>query len=309
MSQRDNIPTPITASEMKVVARISDAREALRAARRGGQRVALVPTMGFLHSGHLTLAAEAVRLADCAVMSIFVNPLQFGPSEDFARYPRDPQRDLAQARDAGIDLMFMPGTAEMYATPSTAIVTPRAAAGRWEGAVRPGHFEGVLTVVAKLFNIVQPDVAVFGQKDIQQATLVRGMIRSLDFPIELVIVPTVREPDGLAMSSRNAYLSAADRARARALSGALRAVDAAWRGGQRDVARLERIGRDMLSAATGVVTDYFAIVAPETLEPAVTADPGAIVIVAAKVGQTRLIDNLILDVGLPPISGGPGPAS
>ena len=294
---------------MKVVARIAEAREALREARRGGQRVALVPTMGFLHQGHLTLAAEAARRADCAVMSIFVNPLQFGPSEDFTRYPRDRERDLAQAREAGIDLMFMPDTTEMYATPSTAIVTPRAAAGRWEGAVRPGHFEGVLTVVAKLFNIVQPDVAVFGQKDIQQATLVHGMIRSLDFPIELVIVPTVREPDGLAMSSRNAYLSAADRAHARALSGALRAVDAAWRGGQRDVARLETIGRDVLSATTGVVADYFAIVAPETLEPVAMAEPGAIVIVAARVGQTRLIDNLILDMGLPPISGGAEGAS
>jgi pantoate--beta-alanine ligase len=279
---------------MKVVARIADVREAIRAARAAGQRVGFVPTMGFLHQGHLTLAAEAKRRAECTVMSIFVNPLQFGPSEDFTRYPRDPDRDLAQAQDAGVDIVFMPDTGEMYAKGPSAVVSPRAAAERWEGAVRPGHFEGVLTVVAKLFNIVQPDVAVFGQKDIQQATLVQGMIRSLDFPVELIVVPTVREPDGLAMSSRNAYLDADDRVQALALSGALRAVEMAWRRGERDATALESVGRDMLSDFPGVVADYFALVAPETFDPVTVAEPGTIVVVAARVGRTRLIDNLIL---------------
>ena len=279
---------------MKVVARIPEAREVLREVRRAGQRVAFVPTMGFLHQGHLTLAVEARRRAECAVMSIFVNPLQFGPNEDFARYPRDVQRDLAQAHEAGIHIMFMPATEEMYAKASAAVVSPRAAADQWEGAVRPGHFEGVLTVVAKLFNIIQPDVAVFGQKDIQQATLVQGMIRSLDFPVELVVVPTVREPDGLAMSSRNAYLAGDDRVRALALSRALRAVDDAWRLGERDARSLEKAGQGVLSGTPGVTTDYFAVVAPESLSPVAQADTGAIVIVAARVGPTRLIDNLIL---------------
>ena len=279
---------------MKVLARISEARDALREVRRTGQRVAFVPTMGFLHQGHLSLAAEARRRAECVVMSIFVNPLQFGPNEDFARYPRDPERDLAQASEAGVHIMFMPATEEMYAKEATAVVTPRAAADRWEAAVRPGHFEGVLTVVAKLFNIIEPDFAIFGQKDIQQATLVQGMIRSLDFPVELVVAPTVREPDGLAMSSRNAYLAGEDRSRALALSRALRAADDAWRLGERDARLLEKKGHDVLSATPGVTADYFAVVAPETLVPVDQADAGAIVIVAAKVGATRLIDNVIL---------------
>jgi pantoate--beta-alanine ligase len=279
----------------------------VRQARREGKRIALVPTMGFLHAGHLTLATEGTRRAECTVMSIFVNPLQFGPSEDFARYPRNADRDVALARDAGVDVVFMPETDEMYAAAATAVVSPRAAAARWEGAVRPGHFEGVLTVVAKLFNILQPDIALFGQKDIQQVTLVAGMIRSLDFPIELVTVPTVREPDGLAMSSRNAYLVGEDRVRARALSRALRAVDVAWRGGEQRVPELESIGREVLDGTSGVSTDYFAIVASETLEPVTTATAGAIVIVAARVGPTRLIDNLILtsDPASPPRDAGP----
>jgi pantoate--beta-alanine ligase len=282
---------------MKVVARIADARDAVREARRAGKRIALVPTMGFLHRGHLALVAEANRRADWSAMSIFVNPLQFGPSEDFARYPRDAEGDLTQSREAGVDLMFMPATEEMYLREPGAVVVPRVAADRWEGEIRPGHFEGVLTVVAKLFNIIQPDIAVFGQKDIQQVTLVQGMIRALDFPIELVVVPTVRESDGLAMSSRNAYLSPVDRTEALALSRALRAVEERWADGERDVGILETVGTAVLRTARNVVPDYFAIVAPDTLAPIVEADAGAIVIVAARVGRTRLIDNVILGQG------------
>jgi pantoate--beta-alanine ligase len=286
---------------MNVVATIAEAREALREARHAGKRIGFVPTMGYLHRGHLALVAEAKRRTGVAVVSIFVNPLQFGPNEDFARYPRDAERDLTLAGGAGADLVFMPTTEEMYAAEASAMVVPRRAAERWEGAVRPGHFAGVLTVVAKLFNIVQPDVAVFGQKDVQQATLVQGMIRSLDFPIELVVLPTVREEDGLAMSSRNAYLVGDDRVRALALAGALRAVDAAWRRGASDPRELEAIGLAVLDGTDGVTPDYFALVAPETLEPAAKATDGTIVIVAARVGPTRLIDNMRL--------GGPAPST
>jgi pantoate--beta-alanine ligase len=279
---------------MSVVTRIAEARAALREARRAGHRVALVPTMGGLHQGHLTLASEARRHAGYVVMSIFVNPLQFGPKEDLRSYPRDPAGDTTRAHGAGVDLVFMPDKAEMYGKGSPVVVTPRAAADMWEGAIRPGHFEGVLTVVAKLFNIVQPDIAVFGQKDIQQATLVEAMIRSLDFPVELVVVPTVRDSDGLAMSSRNAYLSADDRVNALALSRALHAVEKAWRRGERNTAILEQAGRAVLRDVPAVATDYFALVAPGTLAAATSADEGTIVIVAARVGTTRLIDNLVL---------------
>ena len=284
---------------MKVVSTIAEARTALRDPRRAGSRIGLVPTMGYLHAGHLALVAEAKRRADIVAMSIFVNPLQFGPNEDFARYPRDAERDLTLAAGAGVDLVFMPATEEMYGTEATVTVVPRLGAERWEGAVRPGHFAGVLTVVAKLFNIVRPDVAVFGQKDVQQATLVQGMIRSLDFPIELVVLPTVRESDGLAMSSRNAYLVGDDRVRALALSRALQAVDASWRKGERDPRALEATGRSVLASTANVAPDYFALVAPKTLEPADEASHGTIAIVAARVGPTRLIDNMVLGAGAP----------
>ena len=279
---------------MTVVTRIAEARVAVREARRAGHRVALVPTMGSLHQGHLTLATEATRHAGYVVMSVFVNPLQFGPKEDFRSYPRDAVGDSTRAHGAGVDLVFIPETAEMYEPNPPVVVTPRAVADLWEGAVRPGHFEGVLTIVAKLFNIVQPDVAVFGQKDIQQVTLVEAMIRGLDFPIDLLVVPTVREPDGLAMSSRNSYLSADDRVHALALSRALRSVEEAWRRGERRTAVLEQAGRAVLRDAPAITVDYFALVAPSTLAPAATAHENTIAMVAARVGPTRLIDNIIL---------------
>jgi pantoate--beta-alanine ligase len=279
---------------VRTIERIAVLREALAARRRAGERVALVPTMGFLHEGHLQLVNEARQRADVVVMSIFVNPLQFGPGEDFERYPRDVAGDRAKAESRGVDLLFTPSVAEMYAGPRQVTVTPGALAERWEGAVRPGHFAGVLTVVAKLFNIVQPDVAIFGQKDIQQATLVRAMVRDLDMPVELVVAPTVREPDGLAMSSRNSYLSPDERGRALALSRALREIAARAARGTRDAAELSGAGRAVLSAEAGIVVDYLAIVDPETLEPAAGATPGSIAMVAARVGRTRLIDNVIL---------------
>ncbi|MGH7525019.1 MAG: pantoate--beta-alanine ligase, partial [Gemmatimonadales bacterium] len=192
---------------MEEIAEVAALRARLAVERASSRSIGLVPTMGYLHAGHLSLVAAARRAADIVVLSAFVNPLQFGPNEDFERYPRDPARDRKLARAHGVDIFFAPSSAEMYPVPSDLRVSAGEVGSRLEGAVRPGHFDGVLTVVAKLFNIVTPDVTCFGQKDIQQVTLVRRMIDVLDFPIRLIVAPIVREPDGLAMSSRNVYLS------------------------------------------------------------------------------------------------------
>ena len=279
---------------MRTVTRIVDAREAVAAARAGGQRVGFVPTMGYLHEGHLRLVDEARRRAGFVVLSIFVNPLQFAPTEDLARYPRDLAGDSEKAAGRGVDLLFAPTVADMYPGERRVAVVPAGLHERWEGAVRPGHFAGVLTVVAKLFNIVQPDVAIFGRKDFQQATLVRTMVRDLDIPLELVVAPTVREADGVAMSSRNSYLSPAERVRARALSRALAAVRLAYAGGERSASRLVAIGERVIGATEGVKLDYLALVHPETLDPVSDAEDGHAVLVAARVGRTRLIDNTVL---------------
>jgi pantoate--beta-alanine ligase len=252
--------------------------------------------MGALHEGHLSLLQAAVQTCDLSVVSVFVNPLQFGPHEDFARYPRDPEGDAAKAEKRGVDILFTPHVEEIYSPEREVVVAPLSMANRWEGAARPGHFTGVLTVVAKLFNIVQPQVAVFGQKDIQQARLIRAMVRDLDFPIWIVIAPTVREPDGLALSSRNLYLSADERPRALVLSRTLRRISQAFDEGQYDAAALEELGWSVLASAPEVQVDYLAIVDPERLESVAVAEQGTIVALAARVGSTRLIDNVILGV-------------
>ncbi|HET7565189.1 MAG TPA: pantoate--beta-alanine ligase [Gemmatimonadaceae bacterium] len=274
--------------------RIAALRGALAEPRRRGIPIALVPTMGHLHEGHLQLVDEARRRAGFVVMSLFVNPLQFGPHEDFARYPRDPEGDAAKAESRGVDVLFAPPVDELYPGERTVVVTPLALADRWEGAARPGHFTGVLTVVSKLFNLVQPQVAIFGQKDIQQATLIRAMARDLDIPVEIVVAPTVRDRDGLAMSSRNIYLSTDDRRRALVLSRALRTIAESFDRGQYDAAELEREGWEVLASEPSVNVDYLAVVDPERLEPVAVAEQGTIVAVAARVGATRLIDNVIL---------------
>ena len=250
--------------------------------------------MGFLHEGHLRLVDVARRHADAVVMSIFVNPLQFGPQEDLARYPRDTAGDVAKSEERGVDVLFMPQVEEIYPGERAVEVRPVALGDRWEGAARPGHFAGVLTVVAKLFNIVRPDVAIFGQKDIQQATLVRAMVRDLDFPLSIIVAPTVREPDGLAMSSRNSYLAPEERRRALVLSRALRATSAAFDAGERDAPKLEAVGRQHLADEPSVQVEYFTLVDPVRLEPVAVAERGTIVATAARVGATRLIDNVIL---------------
>jgi pantoate--beta-alanine ligase len=277
---------------------IGDLRRWVRDERAAGRRIALVPTMGFLHEGHLRLVDEARRHADRVIMSIFVNPLQFGPAEDLERYPRDLPRDRALAAARGTDALFVPTVAVMYPPGSEIRVVPGATADRWEGAARPGHFEGVLTVVAKLFHLVEPDVACFGRKDIQQATLVRQMVRDLDWRLEIVVVPTAREPDGLALSSRNAYLDAGHRRRAVVLSAALRAAHEAFRSGERSAAVLLGTVRGVLATEPSVEVEYVAIVEPATLAPVETVGADTVVALAARLGRTRLIDNIILSQGL-----------
>ncbi len=266
----------------------------LREPRARGQRVGFVPTMGYLHEGHLRLVDEARRRADRVVLSIFVNPLQFGPSEDLGRYPRDLAGDAQKAASRGVDVLFAPEVTELYPEEPRLVVTPQALAARWEGAARPGHFEGVLTVVAKLFNIVQPDVAIFGQKDIQQALLIQAMVRDLNFPIEIVVSPTVREADGLAMSSRNSYLDAESRRRALGLSAALRAAADAYAAGETSGEALEKVARARLTHHGIDDVDYVAVADPRTLEPLKRVEDGTIVAAAVRVGRTRLIDNIIL---------------
>jgi pantoate--beta-alanine ligase len=241
---------------------------------------------------------EARRRSDAVVMSIFVNPLQFGPNEDLTRYPRDLPRDRALAAGRGVDALFVPALEVMYPPGSEVRVTAGPTAERWEGAARPGHFTGVLTVVAKLFHLVGPDLACFGQKDIQQLTLVKLLVRDLNWPIEIIAVPTVRESDGLALSSRNAYLSAEDRARAVALSRALLAAHHAWCEGETRAELIEQRMRRELTSTPGLTVDYIAIVEPETLTPVSTVNSSTIVALAGRIGGTRLIDNIVLARGL-----------
>jgi pantoate--beta-alanine ligase len=253
--------------------------------------------MGFLHEGHLRLVDDARARAGCVVMSIFVNPTQFGPNEDFSRYPRDLAGDSAKAEGRGVDLLFLPDVAEMYPAPPTLHVTADDLPTRWEGAVRPGHFSGVLTVVAKLFNVVAPDAAIFGRKDFQQAALIRRMVRELNFPIDLVVAPTVRESDGLALSSRNTYLDDSARASALGLVESLRAAERAFANGERDGERLTAIGLASLAEHAEIGVDYFAVVDPTDMRPVQQASGDSVAIVAARVGKTRLIDNMILGEG------------
>lgn len=279
---------------MQTVDGIAELRAAVARARSKGARIGFVPTMGFLHEGHLSLVDEAKRRAEFVVMSIFVNPLQFAPTEDLSRYPRDADGDAAKSSARGVDLLFTPGVDEMYPRERRVEVVPRALHARWEGAVRPGHFAGVLTVVAKLLNLVQPDVTVFGQKDVQQATLVRAMVEDLDFASEIVVAPTTREADGLAMSSRNSYLNPAERASATVLARALFAMRDAFRRGERRVESLISTGRSVLDGERAAVIDYLAVADRATLEPVQDASKDSIAMVAARIGKTRLIDNVVL---------------
>ena len=273
----------------EVVRAVADMAAWSRAARRRGERIAFVPTMGALHEGHVTLLREARLRGDRLALSIFVNPTQFGPNEDLARYPRDLPGDLQKAAGAGTDVAFVPEASDMYPPGSQTVVDVRELARGLDGVFRPGHFAGVATVVAKLFNIVAPDVAVFGEKDFQQLAIVRRMVADLSMPIEIVGIPTVREPDGLAMSSRNAYLSPDDRRRALSLSRALFGARQRAAAGVREAALLLQEARDALDIDR---LDYLELCDAGTLVPIVKVDRPAVLLVAGFIGRTRLIDNL-----------------
>lgn len=270
-----------------------ETRSWVKTCRMAGERIALVPTMGYLHDGHLSLIERARQEADRVVISIFVNPLQFGPGEDYDRYPRALDRDLDLAEKAGAHHAFAPSVDEMYPAGEPWVnVVPVHGADRLCGASRPGHFAGVLTVVSKLLNIIGPDAAVFGQKDYQQLILIRRMVHDLDMPMKIIGAPIVREADGLAMSSRNSYLSAAERQRALVLSQALRRCEERFASGERNAEAFR--GLLMEVEGEGVALEYAEVVDGDTLEPLDEVSEGAVCAVAARVGETRLIDNTIL---------------
>ena len=269
-------------------------RGASRAVRREGKRLALVPTMGALHEGHLSLVRAARAACDVVAASIFVNPTQFGPNEDLAKYPRSFERDCEMLKREGVEFVFAPSVEEMYPAGAVTWVTVEELSGKLDGGSRPGHFRGVTTVVAKLFHIVEPDKAFFGQKDAAQVAIIRRMVRDLNLAVEIVVCPIVREADGLAMSSRNAYLNAEERKRALVLHRSLERVRQLVESGESDAERLVAAGREEVARENAVRLDYFEVVDPDTLDPVVDLSPGALVAVAAYVGATRLIDNLLL---------------
>jgi pantoate--beta-alanine ligase len=281
----------------KKAAVVADPTEVLgvsRRWRREGLAIGLVPTMGALHAGHLSLVEQACRENDRMVVSIFVNPIQFGPGEDFERYPRDPERDAELLAKAGVDAIYRPTVAAMYPDGSSTRIHVAGVSEPLEGRARPGHFDGVATVVAKLFSAVEPDRAYFGQKDAQQVAVVKRMARDLDLPVEIRVAPTVREPDGLALSSRNAYLTADERKAAACLSSALRLAADDYARGERRQAQLRQILRGRMEAEPLAQVEYAELVDPESF----TA-PGSLAVLAVRIGRTRLIDNHDLAIEFP----------
>jgi pantoate--beta-alanine ligase len=269
-------------------------RAASRGARGAGKRLGLVPTMGALHEGHLSLVRAARETSDVVAASIFVNPTQFGPNEDLAKYPRSLERDCQFLERERVEFVFAPSVEEMYPAGAVTWVTVEGLSDKLDGRSRPGHFRGVATIVAKLFHAVEPDAAFFGQKDAAQVAVIRRMVRDLNLPVEIVVCPVVREPDGLAMSSRNAYLDREQRKRAPVLHRALMQVKKLAEAGERKAELLIEAGREELSREKCVTIDYFEIVDPDTLDPVADVSRGALVAVAAYVGTTRLIDNVAL---------------
>ncbi len=278
---------------MRTIRTIKELRTHLQQERKNGRTIGLVPTMGAFHAGHTSLMNQARQENDVVVVSLFVNPTQFGPTEDLAAYPRDEAKDAETAAAAGTDVLFAPPTEEVYPPGFATTVSVSGISEPLEGAHRPGHFDGVATVVTKLLNMVQPDTAYFGQKDAQQALLIRRLARDLDIPARIAVCPTVREPDGLAMSSRNAYLAPADRERAVALRRALDAAEAAVAAGERDAAAVAAAARGAMEPY-GVEPEYLALVASDTLAPVDRIDGEVLVALAARVGPARLIDNTLI---------------
>ncbi len=279
---------------MERVTRIRVMRERIAAIHRAGGKIAFVPTMGALHEGHLSLIREARRCGTATAVSIFVNPLQFGPAEDFERYPRDPEGDREKCAAEGVDLLFEPEAAEIFPPGHATTVRMGPVGEILEGAARSGHFDGVATVVAKLFLIVQPQVALFGQKDYQQTVVIRRLVRDLDFDVKIAVLPTVREPDGLAMSSRNRYLKGEDRKAAAALYRALREAQAVAAAGGPDPRKIEAAAKRVIEAEPRMALEYIRAADPETLAPVETRDKPFVLLLAARVGPVRLIDNIMI---------------
>ncbi|MFY9662359.1 MAG: pantoate--beta-alanine ligase [Terriglobales bacterium] len=280
---------------MKICASISEARSACRDARANHRRVGLVPTMGALHEGHLSLVRAARAQCDVVAVSIFVNPTQFGPAEDLSKYPRQFERDCRLLEQEGVDILFAPSIEEMYPQGAISWVVVEGLSEKLDGRSRPGHFRGVTTVVAKLFHVIEPDAAYFGQKDAAQLAVIRRMVRDLDFPVEIVACPIVREADGLAMSSRNAYLNREERQRALVLQRSLQEARRQFDAGERLAARLIAAAKEVFVREPQVRLDYFEVVDPEMLDPVEHISGRTLVAVAAFVGTTRLIDNVVLE--------------
>jgi pantoate--beta-alanine ligase len=280
---------------MKICTAIDDMRAASRSQRSAGKGLGLVPTMGALHEGHLSLVRAARTQCDVVAASLFVNPLQFGPGEDLAKYPRDLERDRALFEKEGVDFLFAPGVEEMYPAGAVTYVTVEGLSDKLCGRSRPGHFRGVTTVVSKLFHIVEPDLAFFGQKDAAQVAIIRRMVGDLNFSVDIVVCPIVREADGLAMSSRNAYLDSQQRKTALALYRSLIEVQQHFDQGEHIPATLIETGQRAIGEEPSVRLDYFEIVDPVTLDPVLDLSRGGLVAVAAFVGNTRLIDNIVLN--------------
>ncbi len=279
---------------MKQLSTVAAMKAACRATSRAGKTLGFVPTMGALHEGHFSLVRASRSRCDVTAVSIFVNPLQFGPTEDLDKYPRTLERDAAMLEKLGVELLFTPTVEEMYPKGAKTYVVVDQLSDRLDGASRPGHFRGVATVVTKLFETVGPDYAFFGQKDAVQVAVLRKMVRDLDMDVQVVVCPIVREADGLAMSSRNVYLSPEERKQALVLHRALMRVQKAADHGERDAAKLLELGKQLVAEEPGARLDYLAVVDPDTVEPVEDVGRGALVAVAAYFGNTRLIDNIVL---------------
>jgi len=280
---------------VKLLSTVTETRVACRHERAKGRRFGLVPTMGALHDGHLSLVRTAKAQCDSVAVSLFVNPTQFGPTEDLAKYPRPFERDRELLEKEGVAILFAPSTEEMYPKGEVTWVVVEGLSEKLDGRSRRGHFRGVSTVVSKLFHIVEPDVAFFGQKDAAQSAIIRCMVRDLNFPVEIVICPIVREPDGLAMSSRNAYLNPDERQQALTLRHSLSRVEDEFGAGERNAARMIAAATKVFAQDPRIRLDYFEIVDPDTLEPVEQIGRSALVAVAAYIGSTRLIDNVIVE--------------
>jgi pantoate--beta-alanine ligase len=280
---------------MKLLKTIDEMRAFSSATRKSGTRLGLVPTMGALHEGHIALVRAARDKSDVVAVSIFVNPTQFGPNEDFAKYPRNLERDSALLEREHVDVMFAPSVEDMYPAGAVTWVTVEGMSDRLCGRSRPGHFRGVTTVVSKLFHVIEPDAAFFGQKDAAQVAIIRRMVRDLNMPISIEVCPIIRESDGLALSSRNAYLSPEDRKSALVLYRSLRRAQEAFAGGERESAKLIASGKKEFAKELAARLDYFDIVDPDSLESIRAISKRALIAVAAFVGNTRLIDNILVD--------------